>query len=134
MAAMKTDIQGTLSVLQQGQSDLQAGLEKNTNSLQEGLNKNSEDLDLLKKSEQDKLRIQLMNQYHLFADPARNPKLAWSEMEYHAFNQLLADYEKLGGNDYVHGTVLPAMNELEIVSMANVRRLEEVMNARHASC
>ena len=79
------------------------------------------------------MRIQIINQYHLFTDPTQNPKLAWSEMEYHAFDQLVKDYEKLGGNDYVHDTVIPAMNELEIVRHTDITRLEEVMNARRAA-
>ena len=85
-----------------------------------------------KKSKKDELRIQIINQYHLFTDIQQNPLLAWSEMEFHAFDQLVQDYEHLGGNDFVHDTVLPAMNNLEIVLMSDIRRLEEVMSARHA--
>ena len=132
MRSMQTEVQATLITLQNGQTELQHGLERNTQNLQEGLNRNSEDLTLLKKSKKDELRIQIINQYHLFTDPAQNPMLAWSEMEFHAFDQLVHDYEQLGGNDFVHDTVLPATNRLEIVSMTNVSRLEEVMNARHA--
>ena len=132
MRTMKTEMQATLITLQNGQTELTAGLERNTQNLQAGLNRNNEDLALLKKSKKDELRIQLINQYHLFTDPSQNPCLAWSEMEFHAFDQLVQDYEHLGGNDFVHGTVLPAINRLEIVAMSDVRRLEEVMNARHA--
>ena len=132
MRNMQTEVQATLLTLQTGQTELQHGLERNTQNLQEGLNRNSEDLTLLKKSKKDELRIQIINQYHLFTDPQQNPLLAWSEMEFHAFDQLVQDYEHLGGNDFVHDTVLPATNRLEIVPMTNVSRLEEVMNARHA--
>ena len=132
MRSMQTEVQATLITLQNGQTELQHGLERNTQNLQEGLNRNSEDLTLLKKSKKDELRIQIINQYHLFTDPQQNPLLAWSEMEFHAFDQLVQDYEHLGGNDFVHDTVLPATNRLEIVPMTNVSRLEEVMNARHA--
>ena len=132
MRNMQTEVQATLITLQSGQTELQHGLERNTQNLQEGLNRNSEDLTLLKKSKKDELRIQIINQYHLFTDPQQNPLLAWSEMEFHAFDQLVQDYEHLGGNDFVHDTVLPATNRLEIIPMTNISRLEEVMNARHA--
>ena len=42
---------------------------------------------------------------------------AWSEMEYHSFFKLVEDYESLGGNDYVHKTIVPAMNELDAVKL-----------------
>jgi hypothetical protein len=132
MHAMQTKVQATLITLQNGQTELQLGLERNTQNLQDGLNRNNEDLSLLKKSKKDELRIQIINQYHLFTDIQQNPLLAWSEMEFHAFDQLVQDYEHLGGNDFVHDTVLPAINNLEIVPMSNIRRLEEVMSARHA--
>jgi hypothetical protein len=132
MRSMQTEVQTTLINLQNGQTELQLGLERNTQNLQDGLNRNNEDLSLLKKSKKDELRIQIINQYHLFTDIQQNPLLAWSEMEFHAFDQLVQDYEHLGGNDFVHDTVLPAINNLEIVSMSNIRRLEEVMSARHA--
>ena len=51
-------------------------------------------------------------------------------MEHHAFFELVRDYEDLGGNDYVHSTVLPAMNELEVVLMSNKLRLAELMSSR----
>jgi hypothetical protein len=132
MRTMQTEVQATLITLQNGQTELQLGLERNTQNLQDGLNRNNEDLSLLKKSKKDELRIQIINQYHLFTDLQQNPLLAWSEMEFHAFDQLVQDYEHLGGNDFVHETVLPAMNNLEIVLMSDTRRLEEVMSARHA--
>jgi hypothetical protein len=132
MRTMQTEVQATLITLQNGQTELQLGLERNTQNLQDGLNRNNEDLSLLKKSKKDELRIQIINQYHLFTDIQQNPLLAWSEMEFHAFDQLVQDYEHLGGNDFVHDTVLPAINNLEIVLMSDIRRLEEVMSARHA--
>jgi hypothetical protein len=132
MRSMQTEVQATLITLQNGQTELQLGLERNTQNLQDGLNRNNEDLSLLKKSKKDELRIQIINQYHLFTDLQQNPLLAWSEMEFHAFDQLVQDYEHLGGNDFVHDTVLPAMSNLEIVLMSDIRRLEEVMGARHA--
>ena len=80
--------------------------------------------------EKNDLRQKLIREYNLFTDPRRNPTRAWSEMEYNAFMSQVRDYEALGGNDFIHHTVLPAMSVLEVVSMGNVVRLEEVMSSR----
>ena len=80
--------------------------------------------------EKNDLRQKLIREYNLFADAHKNPHKAWSEMEYKAFMSQVKDYEALGGNDFIHNTVLPAMSILEIVSMSNVARLEEVMSSR----
>jgi hypothetical protein len=80
--------------------------------------------------EKNDLRQKLIREYKLFTDPRRNPAKAWSDMEQKAFMSQVRDYEALGGNDYIHKTVLPAMYVLEIVSMEDVARLEEVMSSR----
>ena len=38
-------------------------------------------------------------------------------MEAHAFWAMFRDYEELGGNDYVHKIVQPAMNKLKVVPL-----------------
>lgn len=121
-------IQDSLILIQTSNSELRAGVE----ALQIGQDQARASLARLEESEKDSLRLKIIQDYRIFADVRRNPELAWSEMEYHAFKALVEDYEAHGGNDYVHDTVLPAMNELEIVPMANLRRLEEIMTARHA--
>jgi predicted RNase H-like nuclease (RuvC/YqgF family) len=80
--------------------------------------------------EMNDLRQKLINEYRLFTSPVKNPMKAWSEMEYKAFMSQVKDYESLGGNDYIHKTVLPAINDLEIVSMDDEDRLAEMMNSR----
>ena len=80
--------------------------------------------------EKNDLRQKLIREYRLFTDPRKNPTKAWSDMEQKAFMSQVRDYEALGGNDYIHKTVLPAMYTLEIVSMDNLARLEEVMSSR----
>lgn len=87
-------------------------------------------LDRLEKREKNALRAKILDEYRLFTDESKNPMRAWSEMEHHAFFELVKDYEDLGGNDYVHSTVLPAMNELEVVMMSNKQRLAELMASR----
>lgn len=80
--------------------------------------------------EKNDLRQKLISEYRLFTSPVKNPMKAWSEMEYKAFMSQVKDYEALGGNDYIHKTVLPAMNDLEVVSMADEGRLAELMASR----
>ena len=80
--------------------------------------------------EKNDLRQKLIREYKLFTDPRKNPCKAWSDMEQKAFMSQVRDYEALGGNDYIHKTVLPAMYMLEIVPMDNLARLEEVMSSR----
>ena len=87
-------------------------------------------LDRLEKREKNTYRAKILDEYRLFTDERKNPMRAWSEMEHHAFFELVKDYEDLGGNDYVHSTVLPAMNELEVVLMSNKTRLAELMSSR----
>lgn len=87
-------------------------------------------LDRLEKREKNTYRAKILDEYRLFTDERKNPMHAWSEMEHHAFFELVKDYEDLGGNDYVHSTVLPAMNELEVVLMSNKTRLAELMHSR----
>lgn len=90
----------------------------------------NERLDRLEKREKNAIRAKLLDEYRLFTDETKNPMLAWSEMEHHAFFELVRDYEDLHGNDYVHSTVLPAINELEVVPMSDKTRLLELMTSR----
>jgi hypothetical protein len=87
-------------------------------------------LDRLEKREKNALRAKILDEYRLFTDESKNPMLAWSEMEHHAFFELVKDYEDLHGNDYVHSTVLPAMNELTVVYMNDKATLLQLMNSR----
>lgn len=87
-------------------------------------------LDRLEDREKNAIRAKLIDEYRLFTDEAKNPMLAWSEMEHHAFFALVKDYEDLHGNDYVHNTVLPAMNELRVIKMSDRATLQELMNSR----
>ncbi len=87
-------------------------------------------LDRLEDREKNAIRAKLIDEYRLFTDEAKNPMLAWSEMEHHAFFALVSDYEDLHGNDYVHNTVLPAMNMLRVIKMSDRQSLLELMNSR----
>lgn len=90
----------------------------------------NERLDRLEKREKNSIRAKLLDEYRLFTDETKNPMLAWSEMEHHAFFELVKDYEDLNGNDYVHSTVIPAMNELVVIPMSDKQSLLKLMNSR----
>jgi hypothetical protein len=87
-------------------------------------------LDRLEDREKNAIRAKLIDEYRLFTDESKNPMLAWSEMEHHAFFALVSDYEDLHGNDYVHNTVIPAMNELRVIKMSDRQALLELMSSR----
>ena len=80
--------------------------------------------------EKNALRAKILDEYRLYTDERKNPMKAWSEMEHHSFFKLVEDYESLGGNDYVHGTIIPAMNELDVISMSDSDRLKELYQSR----
>ena len=84
----------------------------------------------LERREKNALRQKLLTEYRLFTDLHKNPMQAWTEMEHHAFFELVHDYEALGGNDYVHSTVLPAMNELDMIPMEDTAALARLMSSR----
>ena len=88
-------------------------------------------LNHLEQREKNSLRAKILSEYRLFTDDVKNPMLAWSEMEHHAFFALIHDYENLGGNDYVHSVVLPAMNELDVISMSDTKALEQLYHSRN---
>jgi chromosome segregation ATPase len=80
--------------------------------------------------EKNALRAKILDEYRLYTDDHKNPMKAWSEMEHHSFFKLVEDYESLGGNDYVHKTILPAMNELDVIPMTDLEKLKELYISR----
>ena len=87
----------------------------------------------LEKREKNALRAKILDEYRLYTDERKNPMKAWSEMEHHSFFKLVEDYESLGGNDYVHRTIVPAMNELDVISMSDSDKLKELYQSRSAN-
>ena len=84
----------------------------------------------LERREKNALRAKILDEYRFYTDERKNSMKAWSEMEYHSFFKLVEDYESLGGNDYVHGTIVPAMNELDVISMSDLDKLKELYQSR----
>lgn len=68
----------------------------------------------IKKNE---LREKLMNLYRFHTSLEKNPEQEWTEVEAEVFWNLFNDYEKLGGNGFMHNTVKPAMKKLKVVTM-----------------
>ena len=87
----------------------------------------------LERREKNALRAKILDEYRFYTDERKNPMKAWSEMEHHSFFKLVEDYESLGGNDYVHGTIVPAMNELDVISMSDSDKLKELYQSRSAN-
>lgn len=90
----------------------------------------NERLDRLERREKNAIRAKLLDEYRLFTDEYKNPMLAWSEMEHHAFFELVRDYEDLGGNDYVHSEVIPNVNKLNVIPMNDKHELLKLMSSR----
>ena len=116
--------------LQATDNDILAACADIKNSVLENQHVLNERLDRLEKREKNSIRAKLLDEYRLFTDETKNPMLAWSEMEHHAFFELIKDYEDLHGNDYVHSTVIPAMNELAVIPMSDKQTLLKLMNSR----
>ena len=123
-------IQASLTTLATNTNTNIGLLQDTAQALKVGQDAARDSLVRLEKREKNALRSKIITEYNLFTNERKNPEQAWSEMEHHAFFALVHDYEELGGNDYVHKTILPAMNELEIVPMENLTRLGEVMRSR----
>ena len=121
--------------LQQEQRTEENTILKTCNKIQQDIKENntnlSKRLDRLEKREKNAIRAKLLEEYRLFTREDKNPKHAWSEMEHHAFFELVKDYEDLDGNDYVHSEVIPAVNRLEVIMMADQLRLTELMKSRN---
>lgn len=90
----------------------------------------NERLDRLERREKNALRQKILQEHRIFTDDNMNPMRAWTEMEHHSFFELVRDYEELGGNDYVHSEVLPAMNRLRVIPMSDRNALFDLMSSR----
>jgi low affinity Fe/Cu permease len=116
--------------LQNTDKDILAACTDIKNSVLDNQKILNERLDRLEKREKNSIRAKLLDEYRLFTDETKNPMLAWTEMEHHAFFKLVEDYEDLGGNDYVHSDVLPAMNKLAVIKMDDKQALLKLMSSR----
>ena len=73
-----------------------------------------EETKVLKRNE---LREKLLTNYRYYTSLEQNPSQSWNEMEADAFWHLFKDYEKLNGNGFMHTTVKPAMEKLDVTTI-----------------
>ncbi len=124
------DLSEIQTQLQKTDTDILTACSEIKNKVIENQKSLDERLDRLEKREKNAIRAKLISEYRLFTDESKNPMLAWSEMEHHAFFELVKDYEDLHGNDYIHSTVIPAMNKLDIVQVSDRQTFLQLMNSR----
>ena len=79
----------------------------------------------------NKLRDRLLQIYRFYSSDEKNPLQAWTEMEKDAFDKLFKDYEKLGGDGYMHSVVEPEMRKLEIIKMSDHDLVSSLMKSRN---
>ena len=79
----------------------------------------------------NKLRDRLLQIYRFYSSDEKNPLKAWTEMEKDAFDKLFKDYEKLGGDGYMHSVVEPEMRNLEVIKMSQVDLIASLMKSRN---
>lgn len=97
---------------------IQRELEEKIGDLKQSQDANTEKLHQMEETQmresRNRLRDTLLERYRYYTDPSRNPSRSWTSMESEAFWELFGDYERAGGDGYMHSTVQPAMNELDV--------------------
>lgn len=105
------------------------------NTIKDEVNANRQMLDTRLKSlesrEKNTLREKIYQLWRTFTDERLNPMQAWTDMEKHSFEELVKDYESLGGNDYVHKVILPDMIKLKIITMDNLTLVKQLYESRN---
>ena len=107
------------------------------NSIKNEVNASKQMLDSRLKSlenrEKNTLRDKIYQLWRTFTDERLNPMQAWTDMEKHSFDELVKDYESLGGNDYVHKVILPDMIKLKIITMDNLTLVKQLYESRNVN-
>lgn len=106
------------------------------NTIRTEVAENRQMLDLrlkgLENREKNALRDKIYQLWRTFTDNYLNPTKTWTDMEKHSFDELVKDYESLGGNDYVHKVILPDMIRLKVISMDNLELVKELYRNRNS--
>lgn len=106
-------------------------------TIKDEVNANRQMLDTRLKSlenrEKNTLREKIYQLWRTFTDERLNPMQAWTDMEKHSFDELVKDYESLGGNDYVHKVILPDMIKLKIITMDNLTLVKQLYESRNTN-
>ena len=122
--------------IQEELRDADVGILDLCNIIRDEVNTNRAMLDTrlknLENREKNTLRERIYQLWRTFTDEHLNPMGAWTNMEEHSFNELVRDYESLGGNDYVHKVILPDMTRLSVISMDNLAEVKKLYESRNA--
>lgn len=106
-------------------------------TIKDEVNANRQMLDTRLKSlenrEKNALREKIYQLWRTFTDERLNPMQAWTDMEKHSFDELVKDYESLGGNDYVHKVILPDMIKLRVITMDNLALVKQLYESRNVN-
>ena len=71
-----------------------------------------------------------MTMHQMYTNPDRNPMLAWTELEKESFDAIFTDYEKLGGNGFMHTNVRPDVDKLRVIPMYAAADIVALMQSR----
>ena len=75
--------------------------------------------------ERNRIRDRLLQSYRYYTSKASNPDGSWNRMEAEAFWEMFGDYERAGGDGYMHSIVQPAMNMLQITEIGTDEEMRE---------
>ena len=102
---------------------IQKELEDKIEELKKSQDANTKELQQMKKDQmresRNRLRDTLLERHRYYTDPTRNPDQSWTKMEAEAFWELFGDYERAGGDGYMHTDVQPDMNRLHVIDKEN---------------
>lgn len=98
---------------------VQKELEQKIGELKKSQDANTKKLHQMEETQmresRNRLRDTLLERYRYYTDASRNPSQSWTSMESESFWELFGDYERAGGDGYMHTEVQPAMNRLHVV-------------------
>lgn len=110
--AQSIQIQSDLETNISGVRDEESNIMKEIKKISDRIAKMEEGA---REREKNRLRDLLIKYYKHYTSLEANPSQSWTDMEKMSYDALLKDYEELGGNDYIHLTVDPAMKELNVI-------------------
>lgn len=125
----------TFSTKQDNILTQQKEIKEKINDIVKKQNIQQEQLDEIRKSinerEKNKLNDKLIQSYNYYTSLEKNPLKAWTSMESSAFWGLFSEYEKAGGNGFMHENVQPAMKVLRVIDINDTEEVANLMQNRH---
>lgn len=77
-----------------------------------------------------KMKNSLLQSYRYYCSTTKNPMHAWTELEKEVFDNLFDDYEKLGGDGFMHSVVQPEIEKLDVIPMSDVEQIQLLYSSR----